>query len=134
MTKWMMQLLVSGLLLTFSNAQAHEGHDHGAASFQPPKGGVLQTSFENHFELVKKGQVLFIYVYDQKGKTVETKGFKVSAELELPRKKKMPATLNDLGTHWESKIDMQGAHRMTFKLNVDNGKEKDYVQFTIENK
>ena len=113
---------------------AHEGHDHGAATFQPPKGGVLQNTKLYHFELVKKANQIMIYAYDRSGKSIATDQFKVSAEAELPRKKKVSATLQDLKTHWESTVDMQNAHRMTLRLNIDDGKEKDYVQFTVENK
>ena len=131
--KKLMTAFTIGLFLT-SVAMAHEGHDHGAATFQPPKGGVLQNTSQYHFELVKKGKQIMIYAYDRSGNSVATEKFKVSTEAELPRKKKISSTINDLKTHWEVTVDMQSAHRMTLKMNIDDGKEKDYVQFTVENK
>jgi hypothetical protein len=58
----------------------------------------------------------------------------MKAELELPRKKASPIELVDLSSHWETVVKAEGAHRFTIKLNIDDGKEKDHVKFTVENK
>ena len=115
-----------------TTAKTHEGHDHGAPTFQAPKGGVLKSTYMGHFELVKNQNSLSLYVYDDKGQALPTKKFKIDALLELPRKKANSISLIDKGTHWESTVDSKGAHRFTLKVNIDDGKEKDHVKFTIE--
>lgn len=130
-----MNKLIAILVTTISMVSwAGPEHDHGAPTFQPPKGGILQSTHGAHFELVKTGNKVNIYAYNQEGKSVPTKDLKVSAELELPRKKGGPITLSDKSTHWEATVDSQGAHRYTINLIIDDGKEKDNVKFTVENK
>ena len=123
-------------LITFLSLAVWAGadHDHGAPSFQAPKGGVLKSTHSTHFELVKTDNLVSLYAYNQEGKSLKTKDYKLSAELELPRKKASAILFTDKLTHWETKVDSQGAHRFTLKILIDDGKDKDYVKFTIENK
>jgi len=123
-------------LVTLASATVFAGpeHDHGAPTFQAPKGGILKSTHSAHFELVKNEKVIAIYAYNHEGKGIQTSKFKASAELELPRKKAIPLGLNDKGTHWEATVEAQSAHRFSVKLNIDDGKEKDNVTFTVENK
>jgi hypothetical protein len=123
-----------GLALSGTNAFASPDHDHGAPTFQPPKGGVLQSTHDNHFELLRKDNIVYLYAYNQDGKAVLTKDFKLTTELEIPRKKAVSFNWSDKGTHWESPINSQGSHRMTLKIKILKGKEKDSVKFTLENK
>lgn len=127
-----LKLLTLSLFLTFSFVSAHEGHDHGAPTFQAPKGGVLKSASFGHFELVRKGSEAQIYWYDEAGKQLETQDLQVTAELELPRKKSTPVTLANNKSHWSAQIDSKGVHRFTLKVNMQKGSEKDYVTFTIE--
>lgn len=122
------------LSFAFFTLHAHEGHDHGAPTFQAPKGGILKSASHGHFELIKKDNVVSIYAYTNEGKSIETKNLQLAAELELPRKKAAGIALIDKKTHWETIVDSQGAHRFTLKVSIDDGKEKDYVKFTVENK
>lgn len=130
-----MKYFIFTILITLCiQTAAHEGHDHGAATFQPPKGGILKTALFGHFELVKKKDLISIFLYNKEGKLQPTTGLSLKAELELPRKKSTPVELTDKNTHWEAQIQSQGTHRFTLKITIDNGKEKDYVTFTVENK
>lgn len=115
---------------TFGGAE----HDHGAPSFQPPKGGVLKSTESKHFELVKNDKKVSIYAYSKDGKAISTQGLTLVAELEIPRKKTTPQTLENKNTHWEAVVDAQGSHRYTLKVSIIDGNEKDYVKFTVENK
>ncbi len=125
-------VIVSTIVVAFASPD----HDHGAPTFQPPKGGVLQSTHHNHFELVKKAKTIFIYAYTEAGKPVETKNIKLSAEMEIPRTKAVPINLTDKKTHWETELDSKAlaSHRFSLKVQVGDGKEKDYVKFTVENK
>lgn len=125
-------ILFTYLLIAFTGVKAHDGHDHGAPTFQPPKGGILQTAQHGHFELVNQGNKIQVYVYDMKGNAKETKGLTLTTELELPRKKAEKINLVDNGNFWEAKIDSKGAHRFTLKISINDGKETDYVKFTVE--
>ncbi len=128
--------LLTFILSTLLVAYAGPEHDHGAPTFQPPKGGILQSTHENHFELVKKAKTVFIYAYTEKGKPVETINVKMKAEIEIPRSKSVAISLIDKKTHWEADLDSKAlaAHRFSLKITVEDGKEKDYVKFTVENK
>lgn len=132
--KKLMALITLIATMTTFQIGAHENHDHGAPTIQAPKGGILKATHNAYFELVKSGQLVKIYVYDQKGQNLSTTQFKVEAELEIPRKKTTKIQLKDLTTHWESPVDHQGSHRFTVKLKIVDAKGKDDVQFTIENK
>lgn len=121
-------------LFKSSIVNAHENHDHGAPTIQAPKGGILKATHNALFELVQSNQLTKIYVYDPKGQSLTTTKFKIQAALEIPRKKTTKLDLKDLTTHWETVVNASGAHRFTIKLNIDDGKGKDDVQFTVENK
>lgn len=127
-----MKQLLLALLFTTTMTFAHEGHDHGAPTFQAPKGGVLKTASFGHFELVKKGPEVLIYWYDEAGKQQDTQSLQVTAQLELPRQKATPVSLVNHKTHWSAQVDSKSAHRYSLKVNMQKGNEKDYVTFTVE--
>lgn len=131
----MKKLLMTLALCASLVAAASPDHDHGAPTFQPKKkNGMLQSAHSNHFELAREGNKLSLYVYDEKGNDVTTKGFKLDSKVELPKKKILPLSFKDMKTHWEADLDWQGAHRATLKISIDDGKDKDSVKFTLENK
>jgi len=127
-------LLLTAITILSITAVAGSEHDHGAPSFQPPKGGILKSTHSMHLELVKGAKGIIIYAYNMEGKALGTKNLQLDATLELPRKKPVALKLENKETHWEAAVDSQGTHRYTVKVNIDDGKEKDYVKFTIENK
>lgn len=130
-----LKLLAFTVITAFALAAfAGAEHDHGAPTFQPPKGGILKSTHSAHFELVKGAKGISLYAYDKAGKGLPTKGLTLSAELEIPRQKATPVTLTNKETHWEANVDAKNAHRFTLKVNIIDGKEKDYVKFTVENK
>lgn len=127
--------LVMNLLLC-TTALAHEGHDHDAPkNVQAPKGGVIKGMEETLVEVVSKGKDLKIYFYDKDLKPQEVATYKVRAQAELPRGKKVePVTLTAKGTFIEASYDAKGAHRYTLTLFVTDPKEghEDKLNFTIE--
>jgi len=127
-------ILVACVIIPSLQLFAGADHDHGAPTFQPPKGGVLQSTHDFHFELVKKGKMIFLYAYDQEGKSVPTNKFKISTQLEVPRQKTTSLKFADKGTNWETELNLPNTHRFTVLIKVDDGKEKDDVKFTFENK
>lgn len=132
--KTLRTILAAAVLVISTTVLASPDHDHGAPTFQPPKGGILKSTHMAHFELVKSANSVSLYAYNKEGKALPTKGLKVSADLELPRQKPTPVSLTDKETHWEATIDSKSAHRYSLKVKIDDGKEKDNVKFTVENK
>ncbi len=131
----MKKLLTITTLLASLLVYASPDHDHGAPTFQPKKkNGILKSAHKNHFELAREGNKISLYVYDEKGNDVPTTDFKLDTKVELPKKKTVPLTFKDMKTHWGVDLDWQGAHRVTLKIGIDDGKDKDSVKFTIENK
>lgn len=131
--KKFLALLTLGIFIMHPQTYSHEGHDHGAASFQPPKGGILNSSLHGYFELITKDNGLVeIYLYNEKGEALPTNGLTVKAELELPRKKSSPIAVKTEKTHWSIEVDAQSAHRYTLKFYAESKKNKDYVKFTVE--
>ncbi len=126
--------LVASLFTVSSLVLAGAEHDHGAPTFQPKKkNGVLKSTENNHFEISKEGDLISLYVYDKSGKDITTQNFKLISEVDMPKKKKKKIDFIDMKSHWEAKFDWQKAHRITIKITVDDGKDKDYVKFTLEN-
>ena len=85
-------ILTLALTLIASSGIASPDHDHGAPTFQPRKGGVLKSAHENHFEMVRKGETISLYVYNEKGDSLPTENFKLSTSLEVPKKGKSPSS------------------------------------------
>lgn len=130
-----LNILILALAMTFT-AHAHEGHDHDApSSAKPVKGGILRSLEEVNVEVVSKGKLLEIYLFDHEMKPRKTEGFKVSAEAELPRKKgKSALTLKDAGDHYITEFDSKNSHRYDLKLKIFDPKvgHDDELKFVIE--
>lgn len=124
------------LAMTVRTAQAHEGHDHdGPTTLQAPKGGVIKALEETRVEVTSKGKQLKIYLYDKNLKPQPISGFKVTAQAQLPRSKKVEdLRLLPKENHFEAEYDAKGLHRYTLLLSVDDPKtgHKDQLSFTIE--
>lgn len=121
-------------LAFFTDAHAHEGHDHGPGSVQAPKGGIIRSLETMNLELLAKGKTISIYVYDKKLKPEDVSKFPVSATVTLPKKKPEPLSLIPSGDHWKGEFDAKGAHRYSLMLNIKQGGHDDKVKFTVEPK
>ncbi len=120
--------------LVSSNASAHEGHDHGPAQVQAPKGGIIRSLETVHLELLNRGKTISVYIYDLNLKPEDVKKFPVSATVTLPKKKPQSLALAEKGDHWEAEFDAKGAHRYNFELSIKQGGHNDKVNFTVEPK
>jgi hypothetical protein len=131
-------LAFSLALLTSSSfvgsAVAHEGHDHGPAQVQAPKGGIIRSLETVHLELLNRGKTISVYIYDLNLKPEDVKKFPVSATVALPKKKAQPLPLVEKGDHWEAEFDAKGAHRYNFELSIKQGGHNDKLNFTVEPK
>jgi len=134
----MKNLIATLLLVTFASVSASSHEDHGSPqNVQAPKGGVIKGLEETYIEVVVKGKDVKIYFYDKELKPRDVAGYKVSAQAELPRSKKIePVKLTAKGGYFEAAYDAKGSHRYTLKLIVNDPKtgHNDNLQFTIEPK
>ena len=126
-------------LLCFTEALAHEGHDHGPGSVQAPKGGVMRSLETVHLELKAEGKALRIYPYEMDAKTqklvpADVAKFPVKATVTLPKKKPEALELSPKGDHWEGTFDAKGAHRYALELAITQGGHNDKVKYTVEPK
>ncbi len=120
--------------LSSIQAQAHEGHDHGAKLSQAPKGGIMRELETVNLELLSKGMTIKIYIYDKNMKPEDVAKFPVSATVTLPRKTAESVPLVAKGDHWETEYNPKKAHRFTFILSIKQGGHDDNVKFTVEPK
>lgn len=129
-----MKKLLLTLAISFfaAGTLASPDHDHGAASFKPRRKGIIESTHHNHFEMAREGNKILLYAYDKEGADLTTDKLKISTKLEIPKKGNKPVEMKDMKSYWETEVDFQGAHRVTFTVNVGEGKDKDYVKFTFE--
>ncbi len=115
-------------------AFAGEGHDHGVpGAVAAPKGGEIKAGPGSYFELLKSGNVLKIYVYDDKLKPLSTSALnKVEATAKIPRGAAEKLTLKANADHFETNYDPKKNHRFELVLKFSlNGKD-DFVTYNVE--
>ena len=129
-----MTLAITLFLSLFAGASPD--HDHGAATVQPTKGGIIRSTHQHHFEMAIKGNKVFLYAYNKEEKMLSTEGLKVTAKFDNPKIKQKGAelVLTDKKDSWEAEIDWKGSHRITIYVYVGEGKDKDHAKFTFSNK
>lgn len=128
-------LLVLSMLLAFSAARAHEGHDHGDEKKAAPAAETVPPRFEARtdvFELVGMlaGDTLFVYLdrfdsnapVDKAEIEIESGAFKAKAE----------ALAGSAGTYRfkAGPLAQAGKHALTFSITA--GEESDLLTATFE--
>jgi hypothetical protein len=130
-----MRLMTAFVFLLFSliNVNAHEGHDHSPGRKDAPQGGIVKESPNYHFELVARNQDIMIFVYDVDMKAIKDLS-KISqkAFTQIPRKEKMPLSLEVMGNHWHGKFDRGTAHRFDFILSVVDGEKTEELKWVVD--
>ena len=134
----MRNLVIALALLAFSSSalMAHEGHDHDApTTIKAPKGGVVKSLDASRVEVVTKGKNIKIYLYDREMKPASPGEFRVVAQAELPRSKKVEEIkLEQKDSFFEGAYDAKGVHRYKLKLEVTHSKtaQTDKLTFNVE--
>lgn len=126
-------------------ALAHDGPHDAPGDVQAPKGGLIRTTEDGHFELLRKRdpqsklEQLTLYFYDvgdlSKPRPVE--GVQIEAKLILPgadRKKAPSVAFMPQGDHWTATLDAKKAHRYTLDFAVVVGKTSHKLKYTLEPK
>ncbi len=132
-----MAFLLSGIVVGEA-AYGHGGEDHDTPmTMNAPKGGVVKALEKTNVEVVAKGKVIFIYLYDKEMKPKSNSGFIVSAKAELPRSKKQDEIkLTSKETYYDATYDANGLHRYTLLVAIKDPAtgHDDRLKFTIEPK
>ncbi len=129
-------LMLSALIGLTSNTFAHDGHDHNApAKAKAHNKGLIKGNEKYFFEVVVKGNDIKIFTYANPQAVIKAADVKLSAKVELPRKKTEALSLSvaPSGDHYAASFDAKGAHRYTLLLSIDDG-HGDVLKYTIEPK
>lgn len=130
--KKLMMLCLSMTL--FAPLFAHEGHVHEAALEAAPRGGTLRDAKPFKAELIMKGDVVQVYVYDKELTQLALDQEEAKAEVQFPRKKAKPVTFKKKGEFYEAMIKgISKVHRYDLHLNLDIGGVKTIADFGIDN-
>ena len=113
---------------------AHEG-EHPAPGSMTAKiaGAQIQANENTALEVVYAAKTIKVYPFTREQTPQDPKNVKISATIELPRKKAEPATLVTQGEHWVINFDPKSAHRFTLILKMEDG-SGDTFKYTIEPK
>lgn len=127
---------------------AHDGHNHEAAVEPAPQGGVLRDAPPFKSEIKIDGDVVKLYIYDQKLKTVKYDKDELQGDVQFPRQKtkpvtfkrlkeERPTTIKDVGViaeRYEAKIPgINKIHRYDMHVNLEVGGKMAKADFGIDN-
>ncbi len=126
----MMLILVSLAPVAF----AHEGHVHEAALEAAPHGGLLRDAEPFKAEVIIKGDVAKIYVYDKQLKQLELDKKEAQAKVQFPRQKAKPVVFKKKGEFYEAAIKgISTVHRYDLHVNLEINGVKALADFGIDN-
>lgn len=134
----MRKLVMALAFLGFCNTAiiAHEGKDHDApTTIKAPKGGIVKALDQSRVEVLAKGKNIKIYLYDRDMKPAAINDFKIIAQAEHPRSKKVEdIKLDPKDSFFDGTYDAKGVHRYKLKLDVTHAKtgQTDSLTFNIE--
>lgn len=131
----MYRLTFLTVFFVFANfLQAHEGDHHAPSSVQAPNGGIIQSLESIHLELLTKGNVLQVYVYNSDLTPADVSKYPISAKIVFPKKKSQVIVLTPNKNYWEASVDAKGAHRFTLEISIKQAGHNDKIKFTVEPK
>jgi hypothetical protein len=113
---------------------AHEGDHHAKSSVQAPNGGIIQSLESVHLELLTKGDMLQVYIYNTDLTPADVSKYPVSAKVIFPKKKPQSIVLTPKINHWETTVNAKGSHRFTLEISIKQAGHQDKVKFTVEPK
>jgi hypothetical protein len=122
------------VMMFASFAVAHEDHDHGPVSVKPKiPGAQIKGNEDALLEVTYSGKQIRIYPFTREQKPIEPSQMKLSATIELPRKKAEPVALRPEKDCFVIDFDPKNAHRITLAINM-GGAHGDILKYTIEPK
>jgi len=115
-------------------SSAGEGHDHGVPGVvSAPKGGEIKPALGSFFELLKSGEVLKVYPYDDKLKPLPLETLTdVEASVQIPRKKAEKIEVTKHKDHLMMSYDPKGSHRFEVVIKFKVRGEPDSVSYNVE--
>jgi hypothetical protein len=123
------------LITTSIISFAHDGEEHVIPGNVQVKnlGAQIKGNEDYLLELVYSDKNIKIYPFTIEQKAIAPSAIKLSAKIELPRKKIVPIELKASGDHYSASFDPGTAHRFTVLVQLP-GEHKDILKYTIEKK
>jgi hypothetical protein len=113
---------------------AGDGHDHGVpGAVAAPKGGEIKPAHGSYFELLKVGNVLKIYPYDDKLKPLTlTNVTDLTMTTKVPRGAEEKLSFKTNADHYEASYEPKKTHRYELSVKFKIKGEVDSVTFNVE--
>ena len=123
------------LLLGSITAHAHGGHVHEPALEAPPHGGLLRDAGVFKSEVVMKGDLAKVYVYDRSLKPLTQGPSQLKADFQLPKQKKSkPVVFQKKDDHYEAVLPgVSRAHRFDMHVYIELEGKKGTADFGVDN-
>jgi hypothetical protein len=128
--QWMMVLAC----VVSAAAFAHEGDHDAPGSVQAPRGGLIRSTEDSHYEVLVKGKEIEIFAYDLALKPLALDQVTLAGTVTLPRKKPQPITITKDKDRFRAQFDAKGAHRYELRLAIQQGSTSHSARYTIEPK
>ncbi len=129
----MKKLFVALSLIALSSFTfAHEGHDHAPGSYKSLHGGTVQAGKQLNLEVIVNGKEITLYPTSHEGKDVAAKDVKLEAIAKPKKGKPYPVALTAAKGGYTATVDLQGANRLPFTINVINQGKTDHFTVQVE--
>ncbi len=134
MKKKFLKLGMMSFLVLSISIFAGDGHDHGVpGAVVAPKGGEIKPAVGSYFELLKMGNVLKIYPYDDKVKPLALTAITdISMTTKIPRGAEEKLIFKVNSDHYEATFEPKKSHRFELILKFKVKNHDDSVTFNIE--
>src|SRR5690606_4151623 len=96
-------------------------------------GAQIKGNEDYLVEVVYKDKTIKIYPFTIEQKHLSPEEVKLTAKIELPRKKMTKADFKISGDHYVASFDPGNTHRFTILVSLP-GEHKDVLKYTIETK
>lgn len=129
----MRKLLVTFSILLFNfTLSAHEGHNDAPGSVKALRGGVVKIGKELNLEFVTAGGELKLYPVGHDGNDILLSEVKLTATAQPPKGKANPIALEQKDKAFYSKLDFNGAYRLSVDVKVEYKGKKDAFKIQVE--
>ena len=111
---------------------AHEGHDDAPGSVKATHGGVVKQGKEINLEIVSAGGELKLFPVSHTGADIPLSDVKLTGTAQPPKGKAVPLALEVKDKSYFSKLDFNGAYRLSLEIKADVKGKKDTFKIQVE--
>lgn len=130
-------LVFSVILMSFVSilALAGDGHNHESSVEPAPHGGILRDAAPYKTELVLKGDLAKIYVYQKDLKPAKVSSQELRGEVRFPKQKKSKAVIfKATGESFDATIEgISKVHRYDLHIKMIEGGTETLFDFGVDN-